>query len=166
MNWKPAAQLSMLMDDATANLWPEHELRAILRHQLQAPLLGDLQLTSDYPAATLCHACDHAAPPILTFADLLTHPHPPLMLLLAVKAFAKSRLHHPDSPLPVPVATLLYYASILIALACCGERITSLDDDALRSALAWTRSQAWIDPDTLSMLLQPATRIGLLPAPR
>jgi hypothetical protein len=53
--------------------------------------------------------------------------------------------------LPPEVATLLYYAAILVARRRHGQRITQLDDNSLRSGVEWSLQQPWVDQRTKSL---------------
>jgi len=137
-----------------AQTWSKSELAAILRHQLRAPLEADLATVvstqadadggaadvSSRPAAELRLSADRG---IRTFADLLSHPKPPLELVRLMKDYAKVARH--DGSLPLEVATLLYYASLSLARLRCGQSITDLDDAALRSGLEWGVRRSWAD---------------------
>ena len=79
-----------------------------------------------------------------SFADLLTYPRPPLELLDTVKQFAKRHRSSQDATLPPEIATALYFACIAIGLTRLGQRITRMDDEALRGGLRWALDQKWI----------------------
>src|SRR5262249_24592385 len=106
---------------------------AILRHQLTAPVRFDL----GRPARSVRR--------FRSFADLLHHPRPPLALLTMTKDFAKASRSHPDRPLPQPGATLLYFASILVARVRPGRRISGVGDAALCRGLRWSVGQPGVD---------------------
>ena len=137
-NQTDSAQLASLMslDQAERPNWQADELSAILQHQLKAPLMLDLRLPAPAPAG------------LDTFADLLHHSHPPVDLLEQTQQFAKNSARHPDSPLPREIATVLYYASIIVARLRCGRKITQLNDDALRRGLESLIAQPWVDEAT------------------
>jgi hypothetical protein len=86
-----------------------------------------------------------------TFANLLQHPKPHLAMLQRVKRFAKACRNDPHGPLPQEVATVLYFASLVAALLRHQQRITSLDDAALRQGVEWVLAQQWIDDSTRSL---------------
>jgi hypothetical protein len=148
-----AESLAKMMDAGSGGneLWLPAELGAILEHQLSAPIEFDLD-HPDYGSAGRVGAIAGAAdPPIKTFRDLFTHPHPPVELLESVKRFAKQCRCRPDSPLPDEVSTVLYFLSIVVAAQRCGCRITGLNDEALQHGLEWVSSQSWIDQSTLRL---------------
>src|SRR4051795_11531353 len=101
--------------------WPSADLGEILRHQLDAPLSSVLP----------------GQPDAVRVGELLNDPTPQVELLRDLKTFAKSADTRPDGPLPREVATALYYAAILAALVRGGDRITELDDAALRVGTEW-----------------------------
>jgi hypothetical protein len=155
-----AQSLTHLIDPALLDhrLWQPEELGAILVHQCEASLARDLEPFVSDLAARLADAAAEDGPPLRTFGDLLAHPRPPLELLDAVKQFARHCRTHPDGPLPEEIATVLYLAAIVAARVRLGERITSMDDAALRSALDWALGQPWLDPATRTLLDEPFER--------
>lgn len=134
--------------------WRREELGAILRHQLSAPVEFDLTSLGRGVARKLKMLGSTSGLLLNSFDALLHHPNPPLELLLLTKQFAKANRDHPDSPLPREVATVLYFASITVALIHCGERITSLDDEPLRRGIEWAIALPWIDSRTRALLQQ------------
>ena len=143
----------MAIDGESPSDWRSEERPEILAHQLSAPLLIDLgagqpekerrlrELTAGVPDQT-----------IASFRDLFHHPAPPIELLHMVKDFAKACRNDAQSPVPPEIATVLYYAGILVALRRTGRRITELRDDALRRGAAWVMAQPWVDPQTRELI--------------
>ena len=72
-----------------------------------------------------------------------TRPHPP---------FPSFKVRNPASPLPRDIATVLYFAGIVVALTRCGERISQLDDAALRAGIEWAMSLPRLDEETRDAL--------------
>lgn len=135
---KPPSQFARLIaaTNGSEGGWLPVEFDAVLRHQLDAPL----RTAGRQPPESATSAAD-----IRTFRELFQHPQPPLGLLKQTKDFAKAHREHTNSPLPHDVATVLYYASIVAARVRLGERITSLDDAALRQGIAWGVALPWLD---------------------
>jgi RNA polymerase sigma-70 factor (ECF subfamily) len=127
----------------------------LLRQVLAAPLALDLTVAEAAPAEG-----GGAGPVPKTLGDLLRHPNPLPAWLELAKEFAKENRHDAESPLAPEVATLLYYASIAAALACCGRRITRHDDDTLRQGFRWGREQPWLDEATRGLLDEGLRRLG------
>ena len=153
----------LALDGRAGQVWRAEELAAILRHQLDAPLEFDLgDLSSEY--AAIAHAAGDAGRLrwAVSFAELLRHPRPPLPLLERAKRFAKACRNHPDGPLPVEVATVLYFACIVVArLRCDGApRISALDDAALVEGMSWALSQDWLDERTRELFNGASARLG------
>jgi hypothetical protein len=145
-NTDPRLLARMLdLDALNGRGWQPEELSAILRHQLAGPMEFELNNSS-----TVRRQGRRAVRRlrIRSFADLLHHPRPPLKLLQLTKEFAKASRNHPDSPLPDEVASLLYFASIVVARLRWGRRISDLDDVALGHGLRWGAEQAWVDDAT------------------
>jgi hypothetical protein len=95
-----------------------------------------------------------------SFGDLLHHPNPLPELLELAKEFAKEHRTDPESPLRREVATVLYYASIAVALARCGRRITRHDDATLVQGFRWGREQPWVDEATRGLLREGLRALG------
>jgi len=138
--------------DCAERLWQPQELATILRHQLSAPVQFDLGGLEKGLARKLAALSEAEGLLVRSFADLLFHPNPPVELLELTKRFAKACRAHPQGPLPHEIATLLYYASIVVAMLRCGTRITSLGDDSLRRGVGWLLEQPWLEERTRSLL--------------
>jgi hypothetical protein len=145
------ARVFALAEDRSLDYRPE-ELGAILRHQLATSVefdLGSLDPGSQrlLRAAAACGGGGG----IRTFGELFAHPQPPVSLLVLTKTFAKSNLSHPDSPLPPEIATVLYYASIVVALVRCDRQITELTQSELACGLEQLLDQPWLEPRLLAL---------------
>jgi hypothetical protein len=135
--------------------WSADDLAVILRHQLAVPLEFEL---ADWAGHPWEGAGDEPPPPprrvedrtILrtTFQELLHHPRPPLEMLRRVKAFAKFAQAQPSTGVPVEVATVLYFAAIVVAMMRCGTSLTTLPPDRVSAGVAWALDQAWLDGPT------------------
>ncbi|MFQ5495688.1 MAG: hypothetical protein ACE5EX_09950 [Phycisphaerae bacterium] len=147
------ASLARLLEVSNGNdvLWRPEELAAILRHQLAAPIEYDLSAMGRDKAHKLRTSAASKGLLLKSFADLLHHPHPPLELLAMTKQFAKAARADPKSSVPVEITTLLYYACIAAALVRCRERITGLDDAAIKEGFEWGRTQPWVDEATAGL---------------
>ncbi len=141
----------MELSTETQRLWRPEEFGAILRHQLNAPLDYDLNTVDPGMTAKLQTWSTAGGQPLTTFGDLLRHPRPPLQLLEYLKQFGKTHRNDPESPLPRDIATLLYYAGIVVALIRCRRRITQLDDHSLRRGIEWAIAQPWVEESTRSI---------------
>ena len=158
---EPSSLAQMLaLDTSTKHDWHHAELGSILRHQLDSPLGFDLQNFAPESKATLDASRSTANIPLETFGDLLRHPHPPLALLKVMKEFAKANRDNPEGSLPTEIATVIYLAAIVVALTRCGQRITELDDNALREGVDWVVAQPWVDESTRSLFRNALTLIG------
>jgi hypothetical protein len=156
------AEMLALDGARPGRVWRAEELSAVLRHQLDAPLEFDLgDLSEEYA---------QLAPPgetgslhwRVTFGQLLHHARPPLPLVERAKRFAKACRNHPDGPLPVEVATVLYFALIVVArLRCDGApRISALDDAALVAGVQWALAQEWLDERTRALFVGLVERLN------
>ena len=143
------------IDPGSGSLWRLDELPAIFKHQLAAPVRLDLAdgTVGDRAAST------SGFPEIRTFDELFHYPKPPIELLKSVKEFAKANRDHPASVLPGGIATLLYFASVIVARWRCGEVITTLNDQELRAGIEWAIAQPWVDERTRSLLCKASTAL-------
>jgi hypothetical protein len=142
----------MLDANPDAPLWSDQELADVLKHQLAAPVVFELSRLEHTDAADLQQILDTAQPPINSFADLLSHPAPPLELLRLTKNFAKAATLDQESPVPNPVAMTLYYAAIAAALVRHRQRLSTMDDAVLSDGLRWVLSQSWVDGQVRMLL--------------
>jgi WD40 repeat protein/serine/threonine protein kinase len=157
----PASLARMMeLDMGTKHDWQPDELGSILRHQLDSPLGFDLGNFAPESKEVLDVISPSATIPLNTFGDLLRHPHPPLEVLKLVKEFAKANRNNSQSTLPPEIATVIYFAAIVVALMRCGQRITTLDDNALRQGVEWSVAQPWIDELCHSLFRDALTLIG------
>ena len=141
-------------DDAIGErIWNSNELAAILRHQMSTPLQVDLAGVGG-AAGRLKEEAAAGGLLLKSFGDLLSHPHPPLALLNMMKDFAKACRISPASALPREISSIIYFASILVAMTRRSRRITKLTDGDLRQALRWALAQPWLDDITRTVFLE------------
>ncbi|MEQ9455254.1 MAG: hypothetical protein RLN76_11780 [Phycisphaeraceae bacterium] len=133
------------LDPTGGHGWGTADLATIFKHQLTSPLLLDLSEFDPSSSAKARGVAIKAEPPIETFQDLLTHPHPPTELLDLVKRFAKALMNRLDTVLPRELAVTLYYLAIAASLDKNDHRLTSLSDTELKQGLAWSADQPWLD---------------------
>jgi len=140
-------QLSRMLDlDATSETgnWSPEEFSAIFEHQLAAPLESELAEIDPQMFARLGAWRRQSEHPLRSFSDLFTHPYPPVELLDTARRFAKRARSSADGRLPDDVATVLYFACIAVGMTRCNQRITRLDDAALRAGFRWALEQPWL----------------------
>jgi hypothetical protein len=128
--------------------WSPDELASMWRHQLIAPLAGDLEEIIPGAAGRVEELAKEILPPVVTFSDLLLHPKPPEELLVLVKEFAKVSPGHPERPIPRDIGAALYFSVIFLARQQCGKQITSQTDDSLNRSAKWMLSISWLDSGT------------------
>jgi WD40 repeat protein/predicted Ser/Thr protein kinase len=150
----------MVLDTSTKYDWRPEELGSILRHQLDSPLEFDLGNFAPESKPTLDAIGPSPAIPLRTFGDLLRHPRPAPGVLKLVKEFASANRNNPEGTLPDEIATTIYFAAIAVALTRCGQRITGLDDTALRRGMEWVMAQPWIEESIRSPVRDALTVLG------
>ncbi len=146
-------QLSRVIafDTTDRAIWPAQELRTALRRQMGARLTHVFPGPNRGEIASVLASL--ATPPIQTFADLLSHPRPPMDLLWMVKDLSKRARDSESIDPPPDVALLLYYASIILAMLRHAERISTLSDEELRHGFNWAVRQPWIDAELRDLFL-------------
>ncbi len=153
--------LGRLLELAADNphVWQPDELKAILRYQLCAPMEINLGGLSPEFAPKLTTLMKSQGLLLRNLTDLFQHSYPPIEVLRLVKDYAKRCRNHQRSELPQELATILYLASIAVALVRCEERITELEDCVLHNGFTWGLGQPWIDDNTRALFEQ--ARAGL-----
>lgn len=142
--------MAALLDSGSDDnrIWNPAELAAILKHQLSAPIQVDLASLEQRLASQLRLSAASQGLLLKSFGDLLHHPNPPVELLKLTKDFAKACRLTREGPLPREIATVLYFASIVVAMLRCRRRITRLADADLRRGVEQCLAQAWLDAPT------------------
>jgi hypothetical protein len=148
-------RLASLMGPIPDVGWDPQDFPAILDHQLRAPLVFDGTRVAP-PPEPAGQARDHR---IRSFGELLAHPSPPRELLLMMKSFAKDS-DVGGAPLPQEVASVLYFAAIAAGLLRLGERITTLDDAALRQGLEWCCARPWLTKELVDLFAGSVPLLG------
>jgi hypothetical protein len=156
----PLALSTMLgFSDLDRDQWDPQDLKAMLRHQLAAPLylgLGTLsaevsqELRSSFPDQ-----------PRMTLGELFALEHPPLNVLMLVKQFAKMCRSDRTNPLPPEIAMLMYYASIAVAMVRLDQSISHLAPESVRRSLNWLNRQRWIPEELKPLLVTGLERVKL-----
>jgi hypothetical protein len=139
--------MARILELASANpgLWRREELHAILSSQFADSFPNALSL-DDYASSlrgTFLRLAEFAG--IENFAALFHHPQPPAELLRLAKEYGKYNRQNPRSELPPEVSTLLYFIWIALGLVRRGQRISTLDNAALRQGFSWALAQPWLD---------------------
>jgi hypothetical protein len=155
---QPARMVRLLkLPPDVDELWLHADLRGIMRHQL-SQLLSDLEINV---AGGFAKFADVAtATPLLTLADLYSHPRPPLELLEAVKRYGRKRVHRPGVTLPDEIASALYFASIAAAIVRHDRRISTSDDELLRYGFERLLERPWIETPLRELFQLGLARLG------
>jgi hypothetical protein len=133
--------------------WNDDDLAVMWRHQLQLPLLGQIDLSEDLMQQTIS-PLGGGDPSEWSLGELLFHGCPPVAWLEGVEISAKRMTR--EGILPRPIASMLYLAAVASALAKRDKRTTRSSDEVLRLGFSASLSVAWIDEPTRA-LLQSAT---------
>jgi hypothetical protein len=157
----PSLLSDLLQFEKMERPWQPAELAAVLRHQLAAPVEFDLAGMGGAVAGRLRTLAASQGLLLKSVGDLLRHPQPPIELLEMLKDFAKAHVLHPHSPLPREIATVLYYASILVAMSRCDRQITKLDSDPLSEGVADLLRQEWLDDSMRALFTDGLGRLSV-----
>jgi hypothetical protein len=150
----PKHLASLIGDDEVGErIWKPDELASILRHQMTAPLQVDLAGVGG-AAGQLKEAAESRGLLLRSFGDLLQHQQPPVALLKLMKDFGKACRLSPESTVPREISSVIYFASIIVAMTRCSRRITKLDNEALRDAVKWALEQTWLDDVMRAVFLE------------
>src|SRR6266571_3662048 len=137
------------MDETSVEPWQPEDLRAMVRHQLSAPVEFDVRSVklSQLEQDTLNRSLrDPPRSGIWTFADLFYSLHPPVELLRFSHKFFKQNVS--NSPKGSPnqkLAYLFYLLSIVVARIRAGVRISKLPDDELLRSIQSVINRHWLD---------------------
>ncbi len=149
-------RMAWLLDlNRHAGEWQEDEFKDILHHQMQAPLNFDLKRYEEkelYAAEEMQSYDPLFEKDIKTFDQLLHHPRPPLSLLKLCKRFARDNRFSAGGSLPDEVATVIYYAAVVVALGHYGERITTLSHSEIQRGVCWIMGRRWVSKKTRKLL--------------
>jgi len=135
-------------------IWRQEELNVLLRHQLDAPLALDLSGGNRLEALRIHTLLHGENPPINTLRDLLHHPHPPKDILSLTKVFFKTLRTEMDGFFATEVATVLYYAVILVAQHRLNMRMSTQPDAVLTEGYRWAAAQSWMDDNLRQLFTQ------------
>ncbi len=142
----------MDIDEGSRDLWSPDEFGMVLEHQLDAPLAVELSTLEPGLTERLGAMQPNDGPPIRTFRDLLSHPHPPAELLELTKRFAKRSRQGAGASLPAEVASVVYFMAIAVATKRCHRQISGLAPELLQYGLDWIQKQPWLDEGTRRLL--------------
>jgi hypothetical protein len=125
--------------------WSAADLRAILLHQLAAPVDGDLHAADAGRCGGAC-ACR-------SFRDLLACDAPQADLLRSAKTFFKAAMRDDDT-LPRDAARVLYLATIVCARRAGIAGVSTLDTTATAREVRRCLTFAWLPEDVRALLRQ------------
>ena len=149
----------LALEESSEGDWLPEELGALFQHQWSAPVAFDLAVLGSSVAAKMRTLSESQGLLLKSYRDLFLHPCPPLELLVLTKEFAKAHQGNPESPLPREISLALYYTAIFSAWIQLGQRISALDDLALRQAAECMLAQPWMDEPTKALFREGLERL-------
>lgn len=154
-----ATGLASLLGDVVHpdEVWHADDLSALFHHQMATSVEFDLTARKGIDRRHLAQLAEASGLLIKSYKDLLTHPHPPMDLLIMTKDFAKASHISKNPSLPKDIALVLYFASIAVAMVRCRRKISTLPDRDIVKGLRWGQEQVWVE-DWLKDLLKDAAR--------
>jgi hypothetical protein len=139
-----ANQLAQLLVLDEKSPWVGNDSAEILKEQLLAPALPDLETVSaispEIPAIRQLFVA-RQIPLDRSFLDHMTAPVPVLEMLQLIKEFARHTRDDMSSPLRGTSATVLYFGAIAAAWRGCKAKITQISNEQLRERFAWAARQ-------------------------
>jgi hypothetical protein len=157
-NRKSKDIIRALMDPSRPDTvpWSSSDLRAMLEHQLAAPLACELLRLAE----TSRRSFDEVASVVgglkgATFGQLLENPTPCLEAIELVKDYAKAALRR-DGDLPRDVARVLYVMAILRGRQAGYPAISSLDNVNVKGETRRCLTFGWL-PDRVQDFLRSAS---------
>ncbi len=138
--------------------WAPDDLAQMLEHLLSSDLALELTSLDQVSAEMISQVASSGDRPLQTIRDVLTDPNPPHQLLNWLKQYARTKSARHSGPLPTPVASVLYFASIVSARLRCQTTLTTFDDATVIEAIRWALDQSWLEP-TLTSLFQDGLRV-------
>jgi len=130
------SDLAKLLDLELPSTWTTEDLAAMLRQQLRVNLCDEGLI----PQGSLTLYS-------ITFQDVLFADPPNLELLALCKQFGKMADRNAEAAIPGEIATVFYYAPIVVARFKCGKSLTTLTDAQVASALEWLLKCDWLIPE-------------------
>lgn len=144
----PAATAALLASHSPD--WNDDDLAVMWRHQLQLPVLGQIDMSEDLMQQTFS-PLGGGDPSEWSLGELLLHGCPPVAWLEGVELTAKRMAR--EGILPRPITSLLYLAAVASALARRDKRTTRSSDEVLRLGFFASLAAAWLDEPTRALLL-------------
>ncbi len=161
---RPEALARVLaLDEQASPIWDPGELQAIWQHQLGASIETDLSGVVSSLAGEFEKSAELKPLRGMTFAQLLSHPQPPVILLKLTKEFAKQTLRDSEEAQLKEIASALYYASYAAGISRCGQRIGSLDESEMKLGFKWAAERPWLDEKNQALFHE---ALGKLTAPK
>jgi hypothetical protein len=149
------------LDQATPEQWRPEDLRAMVRHQMSAPLefdLGTVKLSQLEQKTAAESLTDAARSDIKSFGDLLSTDRPPLELLRLSQKFFKQNVASSSKGSPEQrIAYLFYLLSIVAARTRLKVKTSKLSDMELLNGIQSMVNRTWID-DRVRALLEDGRR--------
>jgi len=159
-------QLSVLLklDPKTSESWGTQDLRALISHQMAAPLdfdLGSVKLSQAQQQTATESLTEANKSNIRTFGELFHAPHPPLELLrLSQKFFKQNFTNSPKDSPEQKVAYLFYLLSIVAARIRTGVNISKLPDEQQLKVIESLMKRSWVEERIRKLLVEGRKRIS------
>ena len=151
VNAEPISEF-LCAEQPSGALWSPSDLTGIWKHQLATNLCNEFRSIDPAWALLAQQLCTAADPQITTFESLLHHRKPPSKLLELTKTYAKANLTGKAEALPEPIATGIYFLTILLARVRCTTNISSLLPEDVSRSCRTLRNRHWMDTSTQQLL--------------
>lgn len=138
--------------------WQLQDLVHLLEHLLLSDLFDEFAQLPDVVEGRATLPFEVEPDSLRTFRDLFTISNPPVPLLKLAKQHAKIQSQKQGGPLPDPIATVMYLASIVCARIRHNESLTQWDDSKVLESIQWALKQPWLTSD-LSTLFKDSLHV-------
>ena len=144
------------VDDDRDAVWESFDLKNLLARLLTTPLAEALPGIDHRAITAAARSVRGATPGSLTLSEVFAHSRPSVELLREIKDWARRTTGAKDPPLPLELASLLYFASIASARLRRGQRISSLDPSLIRQGLEMLLARPWLGEPFQTLFRQTA----------
>ncbi|HKD38496.1 MAG TPA: sigma-70 family RNA polymerase sigma factor, partial [Pirellulales bacterium] len=132
------------VEESREAVWEPFDYENMLSRLLKAPLADALPGIDHRTIAAAVQSLPDATPATLTLFGVFADSAPPIDLLRAIKDWSRRSTRSKDSPLPLDVASLLYFASIAAAQVRRGEWISKLDPAIFHRGVEMFLAESWV----------------------
>jgi hypothetical protein len=140
------------VEDSREVEWEPFDYETMLSRLLKTPLAEALPGFDPRAIAAATESAPGAQPGSLTLSTIFTDPAPSIELLRAIKDWSRRSTRSKDPPLPLDIASLLYFTSIAAAQIRAGQWISKLDPAIFQRGVEMFVAEPWVGEPVRSLL--------------